>query len=107
VGNYNLNLYVGNHILNLNVKSKDLDCAQKLFDEISERDIRTETILISGYARIGASRMVLDLFNDMRIEGLRANQFTLSSVIKCRSRVSDLRMGKGNHGWILRKWFNF
>jgi pentatricopeptide repeat protein len=107
VGNYNLNLYVGNHILNLNVKSKDLDCAQKLFDEISERDIRTETILISGYARIGASRMVLDLFNDMRIEGLRANQFTLSSVIKCCSRVSDLRMGKGNHGWILRKWFNF
>ncbi|XP_062143761.1 pentatricopeptide repeat-containing protein At4g21065-like [Alnus glutinosa] len=95
-------LNVGNHILNLCVKSQDLDYAQKLFDEISDRDVRTWTILMSGYARIGASRMVLDLFKDMQIEGVRANQFTLSSVLKCCSSVSDLRMGKGIHGWILR-----
>lgn len=99
-------LNVGNHILNLCVKSQDLDCAQKLFDEISDRDVRTWTILMSGYARIGASRMVLDLFSDMRIEGVRANQFTLSSVLKCCSSVSDLRMGKGIHGWILRNGIN-
>lgn len=100
------NLNVGNHVLNLCVKSQDLDYAQKLFDEISDRDVRTWTILMSGYARIGESRMVLDLFKDMQIEGVCANQFTLSSVLKCCSSGSDLRMGKGIHGWILRNGIN-
>ena len=100
------NLSVANYILSLSVKSQYLDYAQKAFDEIPDRDVRTWTILMSGYARIGASRMVLDLFRGMQIEGVLPNQYTLSSVLKCCSSVSDLQTGKGIHGWILRNGIN-
>ncbi len=100
-------LNVGNYILSLSVKSQDLYYACKVFDEIPDRDVRTWTILMSGYARIGAYIMVLDLFREMQIEGVFPNQFTLSSVIKCCSSVSDLRTGKGIHGWILTNGINF
>ncbi|KAB1200874.1 hypothetical protein CJ030_MR0G006024 [Morella rubra] len=100
------NLKESNYILNLVVKSQDLAYAQKLFDEISDRDVRAWTILISGYARLGASTMVLDLFREMRIEGVPPNQFTLSSVLNSSSSTSDLQTGKIIHGWILRNGIN-
>ncbi|KAG6661645.1 pentatricopeptide repeat-containing protein At4g21065-like isoform X1 [Carya illinoinensis] len=99
-------LNVANHFLNLSVKSQDLNYAHKLFNEISDRDVRTWTILMSGYARIGVSTMVLDLLREMRIEGVHPNQFSLSIVFKCCSSTSDLRMGMGIHGWILRSGIN-
>ncbi|KAJ7978260.1 Pentatricopeptide repeat-containing protein [Quillaja saponaria] len=97
-----LNLDVCNHVLNLYVKSKNLDLAQKLFDEIPVRDTQAWTILISGFAQIGSFGMVLNLFREMQMEGICPNQFTLSSVLKCCSSVSNFQLGKGIHGWILR-----
>ncbi|KAK9292473.1 hypothetical protein L1049_020446 [Liquidambar formosana] len=94
-------LHVGNYLLNLYVKSHNLDHAQEVFDEIPDRDVRTWTILISGFARIGSSRMVLSLFKDMQVEGVFPNQFTVSSVLKCCCSANEVQMGKGIHGWIL------
>ncbi|TYJ24289.1 hypothetical protein E1A91_A08G250800v1 [Gossypium mustelinum] len=43
----------------------------------------------------------------MQNEGIKPNQFTLSSVLKCCSSLSELKIGKGVHGWILRNGFVF
>ncbi|XVF30331.1 hypothetical protein REPUB_Repub16aG0047900 [Reevesia pubescens] len=95
------NLDVANHLLNIYVKSKSLSNARKLFDEMSQRDVRTWTILVSTLARVGSNGIVLELFKEMQNEGLKPNQFTLSSVLKCCSSLSEFRIGKGVHGWIL------
>ncbi|KAF8388577.1 hypothetical protein HHK36_027252 [Tetracentron sinense] len=95
-------LHVGNDLLNLYVKCRNLDRARELFDEISNRNVRTWTILISGFAHVGSSRMALDLFAQMLTEGVCPNRFTFSSVLKCCSISTDVRMGKEVHGWILR-----
>ncbi|KAI4350163.1 hypothetical protein L6164_010672 [Bauhinia variegata] len=93
---------LSSYLLNLYVKSNNLDHAHKLFDEILLRNTQTWTILISGFARIGSSDMVFNLFREMRVAGALPNHFTLSSVFKCCSRVSNLLLGKGVHAWILR-----
>ncbi|OMO72944.1 hypothetical protein COLO4_27385 [Corchorus olitorius] len=67
-----------------------------------QRDVRTWTILVSYFARVGSDGVVLELFKDMQNQGVVPNQFTLSSVLKCCSSLSELRIGKGVHGWILR-----
>ncbi|XP_057960986.1 putative pentatricopeptide repeat-containing protein At3g23330 [Malania oleifera] len=95
-------LGVSNNILSLYVKSKNLEHAQRMFDEITGKDVRSWTILISGFARIRSHRLALDLFIKMQVEGVLPNQFTLSSVLKCCSWLNELRLGKGVHGWILR-----
>lgn len=92
---------VGNYILNCYVKSENLDCAHKLFDELPNRDVRTWTILISGFARNGYLGMVMELFREMQIEGVYPNQYTLSAVLRCCSSVVEPQIAKGIHRWIL------
>ncbi|KAJ4966278.1 hypothetical protein NE237_018127 [Protea cynaroides] len=94
---------VGNHLLNLYVKCSDLGQAQKLFDDITNRDVRSWTILITGFAKLGSTKLGLDLFAQMQYDGVCPNCFTLSSVLKCCSCLNDLRKGKEIHGWVLRK----
>ncbi|KAJ0013953.1 hypothetical protein Pint_21286 [Pistacia integerrima] len=67
-----------------------------------ERDVRAWTILLSGFSRGGCGNRVLDLFREMQAEGVCANKFTLSSVLKCCSSLCEVRLGKEVHGWILR-----
>ncbi|GKV02382.1 hypothetical protein SLEP1_g14823 [Rubroshorea leprosula] len=95
------NLDMGNHILNLYVKSQNLGHAQKVFDDMLNRDVRTWTILISGFARVSSGGTVLKLFREMQNEGVCPNQFTLSSVLKSCSSLNELNLGKEVHGWIV------
>ncbi|XVE62196.1 hypothetical protein DITRI_Ditri06bG0099300 [Diplodiscus trichospermus] len=74
---------------------------------MSQRDVRSWTILVSTFARVVSNGVVLELFEDMLSEGIKPNQFTLSSVLKCCSSLSELRLGKGVHGWILRNGVDF
>ncbi|CAL1385319.1 unnamed protein product [Linum trigynum] len=91
-----------NYLLILYSKSADFTNAHKLFDEILDRDVRTWTILISGYARNGAHKDVMEWFRRMQLEGVRPNQFTLSTVLKSLCSLYEVKAGKGIHGWILR-----
>ncbi|PON55172.1 DYW domain containing protein [Trema orientale] len=100
-------LNLANYLLSLCVKSQNFGYAHKLFDEIPGRDVRSWTILISGLARIGSFRMVLELFRTMLMEGVRPNQFTLSSLLRLCSSENEPKMGKGIHGWILRNGIDF
>lgn len=96
----------GKFVLSSYVKSEKLDDAQKVFDEMPNRDVLTWTVLISGFARVRCSEMALRLFREMLVEGVSPNHFTLSSVLKLCSRVGDVQMGKGIHGWMLRNGVN-
>ncbi|KHN40468.1 putative pentatricopeptide repeat-containing protein At3g23330 [Glycine soja] len=91
-----------NHLLTLYAKSNNMAHAQKLFDEIPQRNTHTWTILISGFARAGSSEMVFNLFREMQAKGACPNQYTLSSVFKCCSLDNNLQLGKGVHAWMLR-----
>ena len=95
-------LNVKNYLLSLYIKTQNFGYAHKLFDEIPDRDVRSWTILISGLARAGWFGMVVGHFRTMQEEGVRANEFTLSSVLRSCSGAKELRTGKGIHGWIVR-----
>ncbi|PIA29828.1 hypothetical protein AQUCO_05800121v1 [Aquilegia coerulea] len=90
-----------NYLLSLYVKKHELNDAGKLFEEIPARDVHSWTILITGFARMGLAEKALGLFNEMQIEGVCPNHFTLSCAFKCCGSVSDLGMGKKIHGWML------
>ncbi|KAK3229479.1 hypothetical protein Dsin_001360 [Dipteronia sinensis] len=95
------NLQVGNRLLNLCAESLNFGYAQKLFEEMVFRDVRTWTIQLSGFARVGSFSSALDCFRRMQNECVWPNKFTLSSVLKCCSSLYELRMGKSVHGWIV------
>nr|GEU97272.1 hypothetical protein [Tanacetum cinerariifolium]GEW71659.1 hypothetical protein [Tanacetum cinerariifolium] len=67
-----------------------------------QRDVKSWTILISAFSRIGSYKLGLDLFTQMQKQGVTANQFTFSSVLKCCAGANEVNMGKTIVGWILR-----
>ncbi|KAL9233508.1 hypothetical protein vseg_008496 [Gypsophila vaccaria] len=100
-------LGVGNYMLSLYVKFKDLGNARKVFDEMLERDVRSWTVLVSGFARVGMYRNGFDLFGGMIAEGVCPNGFTLSSLFKCCSCGGLVSEGKLVHGWMTKKGIVF
>ncbi|CAA0821415.1 Putative pentatricopeptide repeat-containing protein [Striga hermonthica] len=97
-------LQVANYLLTLYMRCRHSQKARKLFDEIPERDVRTWTILVSGFCKNGQYLNALDYFTRMQNEGTIApNAFTLSSALKCCACINNgLSMGKAIHGWIIR-----
>ncbi|GKC32227.1 pentatricopeptide repeat-containing protein [Tanacetum coccineum] len=67
-----------------------------------QRDVKSWTILISAFSRIGSYKLGLDFFTQMQKQGVTANQFTFSSVLKCCAGANEVNMGKTIVGWILR-----
>lgn len=98
------NLSTGNYILDIYVKYHDFASVQKLFDEFPTRDVKSWTILISGFARFGYYWDGLYYFGKMLAEGsVFPNEYTFSSVLKCCPSVTNgLLTGKAIHGWIIR-----
>ncbi|KAK8645342.1 hypothetical protein V6N13_119177 [Hibiscus sabdariffa] len=92
-------LFVTNHLINMYSKCGYLQHAQKLFDEMTERNVVSWTALVSGYAQFGQSaesfRLFLGMLGDRRS---RPNEFAFTSVL---SSCDDLR-GKQLHALVLK-----
>ncbi|PON88294.1 DYW domain containing protein [Trema orientale] len=89
--------FTANHLLNCYVRSRRIDHARNLFDEISEPNIVSWTSLISGYVDVGRPGIALRMFGKMPGCSVMPNEFTFATVIKACSIFSDLRTGKEIH----------
>ncbi|CAN1355913.1 Pentatricopeptide repeat-containing protein At2g22070 [Linum perenne] len=96
-----------NYLLKLYSMYADLNDAHKLFGEMVSKDVRTWTVMISGFARNGVDSAVFDLCRSMQVDGVKPNQFTLSAVLKSCSSLNELKTGKAVHGWIWRNGIAF
>ncbi|KAL3535641.1 hypothetical protein ACH5RR_004102 [Cinchona calisaya] len=89
-------------LINFYAKCGALDFARRVFDEMPEKDVVSWTVLISGFVAEGNGREGVELFCEMRREGVRPNEFTLATVLKGCSMVSDLEFGKQLHAEVVK-----
>ncbi|PON70290.1 DYW domain containing protein [Parasponia andersonii] len=75
------NTLTSNMLINMYSKCGLVDCARKVFDEMSERSLVSWNTLIRSLARNGEEREALGLFLKMQREGSPSSEFTLSSVL--------------------------
>nr|KYP69015.1 Pentatricopeptide repeat-containing protein At2g22070 family [Cajanus cajan] len=87
-----------NHLVNLYSKCCRFGYARKLVDESSEPDVVSWSSLVSGYVQNGFVEEALLVFNEMRLLGVKCNEFTFPSVLKACSMMRDLNMGRKVHG---------
>lgn len=80
------------------VKSRRIDEARNLFDEMTQRDCVSFTTMIMGLVQNGFSAEALLLFSQMVGDGVRPNEVTLATVLSsCARLCRDL--GKMVHGF--------
>ncbi|EPS58257.1 hypothetical protein M569_16559 [Genlisea aurea] len=92
--------HVSNTLMRLYAEWDCLDSAFKLFDEMPNRDISSWNTLISSMVKAEFYDEAFECFIDLLTwEDLRADQFTLSTLIYASGRCFDLKKGSSLHGY--------
>lgn len=87
-----------NTLVNMYAKCGDMKMAHQVFDEMTERNYVSYTMLITGYSLVSDFREALRLYVEMTRAGLRPNAFTFGSALKSAGGMQSDSMGRGIHG---------
>ncbi|KAI9119871.1 hypothetical protein K1719_009260 [Acacia pycnantha] len=75
------NSFIGGALVEFYFKCHDLFSAQTAFDEVSERDVATWNVLISGYAHHNQTKTVQELLHRMINDGFEPNVYTRNGIL--------------------------
>ncbi|KAK6164237.1 hypothetical protein DH2020_001101 [Rehmannia glutinosa] len=82
-------LSVCNALIDVYRKCRKICHARQVFDSMTERDVASWTTLICGYADAGKIEESVVLFERMRLEGVKPNDFTWNAIIAGHARNGD------------------
>ncbi|KAL5780789.1 hypothetical protein ACOSQ2_011526 [Xanthoceras sorbifolium] len=95
--------FIGDQLVSSYMKLACEEDAEKLFDEISNRDLISWNSLISGFSRRGQVNKCLNAFSRMRFEmGMQPNEVTIISIISACTDTRALDGGRYIHGIVLK-----
>ncbi|KAI3808275.1 hypothetical protein L1987_24224 [Smallanthus sonchifolius] len=77
--------YVGNALLSMYCKCGNIDEANVIFEEISDKDIVSWNTIIAGYARHGFGKEALRVFESMKRSGVKPDEVTMVGVLSACS----------------------
>ncbi|PHU05815.1 hypothetical protein BC332_26637 [Capsicum chinense] len=97
---YGRNLFVQTSLLNLYGKCEEIGLAEKVFDEMSERNVVAWSAMISGYSRLGMVNECFGLFREMQKTGVVPDKVTMVSVISACAMSGALDLGRWVHAYI-------
>ncbi|XP_010244691.1 PREDICTED: pentatricopeptide repeat-containing protein At3g24000, mitochondrial-like [Nelumbo nucifera] len=82
---------VGSALVNMYNKCGSIERASKAFVEMSKRTLISWTSMITGFAQHGRSYQALQLFEDMRLAGVRPNKITFVGVLSACSHAGMVK----------------
>eukprot|EP01018_Ginkgo_biloba_P012655 Gb_23604 [translate_table: standard] len=90
---------VGNALVTMYAKGKNMDDALKVFLKMHEPDSISWSAMIAGYTQNGHGENALKLFCQMQLESINLNQFTFASALgACASLAAAVGQGYAQHG---------
>ncbi|XP_058072106.1 pentatricopeptide repeat-containing protein At5g66520-like [Magnolia sinica] len=95
-------LYVRNALLDLYSSCGEMEMCEFLFDEMTQRDAVSWTILISGHRKNGKLDEALIAFERMQYAGISPNRVTMVNALAACAGHGALEMGVWIHDYIKR-----
>ncbi|CAI9104196.1 OLC1v1002825C1 [Oldenlandia corymbosa var. corymbosa] len=95
-------VYVGTSLMHFYGGYGFLTSAQKLFEDIPERNVVSWTSFMVGCSDNGDNGMVIDAYRRMRHEGIGANQNTFTTVICSSCALGDEFLGHQVLGQVIK-----
>ncbi|KAL5716719.1 hypothetical protein ACHQM5_009847 [Ranunculus cassubicifolius] len=102
---YGTTLVLCNTLVDCYCKSRRLDCASKLFDEMPQRDCVTYNALITGYSKDGWNEQAIKFFLEMQKSGLKPSDFTFAALLSVGIGLGDVNFGQQIHGFVVKTNF--
>ncbi|KAG5412740.1 hypothetical protein IGI04_000307 [Brassica rapa subsp. trilocularis] len=101
---FDSDVYVCNSLISFYMKLGWAMDAEKVFDEMPERDIVSWNSIVSGFLAVGDCVRSLVMFKEMMRFGFEPDRFSIMSALGACSHVEDcLRMGKEIHCYAIRR----
>ncbi|KAJ7548554.1 hypothetical protein O6H91_07G017100 [Diphasiastrum complanatum] len=100
-------VYVGNSLIHMYAKCGRIDDAQRVFFDLSQRDVVSWNALVAGCVQNGRELEACEFFEDMRRQGLQPDRFTFASVFKAIGRIGSLDKGRQVHNLFAKTAIGF
>ncbi|KAK8528315.1 hypothetical protein V6N13_056986 [Hibiscus sabdariffa] len=92
---YLSDMIVGTALVNMYNKCGSIERASKVFREMSARTLISWTSMIAAFAQNGQTQQALQLFDDMRLIGVRPNQVTFVGILSACARAGMVNEALG------------
>lgn len=93
---------VGTAVVDFYCKCGFVEDARCVFDAMSDRDVVLWNAMVYGYVGWGYYEEAMLLVREMGRENLRPNSRTMVALLLACEGASELRLGRGVHGYCLR-----
>ncbi|KAJ1269398.1 hypothetical protein BS78_07G208600 [Paspalum vaginatum] len=91
--------YMGSSLISMYAKCGLAENARKVFDGMYERNVVCWTSMISGYTQLGSFKEAVELFRDMQISGMKADDATIATVVSSCAQMGALDLGRYVHAY--------
>lgn len=96
------NDFVGNALVDMYGKCGYVEDARRVFDEMPKRDIALWNSMMASYAYNEHSEEAIALFCEMQWEGMKPNEFSLTSVLSACICPEYLKFGRQAHSYVIQ-----
>ncbi|KAF8389128.1 hypothetical protein HHK36_025814 [Tetracentron sinense] len=100
------NTSVKNALIAMYARIGDIEASERVFFSITDKDIISWNTMISNYAHNHDFDQAFKLFHQMHFKGMKADEFTFSSVLSGCGEYGAFQHGMGIHGYIIRSGFS-
>ncbi|XP_057833238.2 pentatricopeptide repeat-containing protein At3g24000, mitochondrial [Cryptomeria japonica] len=98
-------ILVENTLINMYAKCGDIQKAQKVFENMPQRNVVSWNTMIVGYAQHGLSDKSLEMFKQMHLEDVNPNSATFASILTECAKMETLEQGVEIHKKIIESGF--
>lgn len=98
----NFNRFVASALVDMYAKFDKMRDARLVFERVLEKDVVLFTALIVGYAQHGHHSEALEVFEDMINQGIKANEYTIASILISCGNLGNLVKGKLIHSIVIK-----
>lgn len=95
-----------NHLIHMYSKCSEFDTALKLFDQMSERNVFSWTVMIVGSTENGLFMEGFKYFCEMVGYGVFPDKFAYSALLQACIGLKDVELGKMAHAQIVKSGFS-
>ncbi|KAL5213979.1 hypothetical protein ABZP36_003131 [Zizania latifolia] len=93
---------VGNSLLEMYMKNKELESGTRAFAEMRRRDVVSWTEMAAGCLHCGLPARSLRVVSDMMLDGTKPNNHTFATAAKACANLASLNQGKKIHGYVIK-----
>ncbi|XP_074321325.1 pentatricopeptide repeat-containing protein At2g22410, mitochondrial-like [Silene latifolia] len=104
---FECDVFVHNGVVHMLVSCGRLEDARRVFDESCVRDLVTWNSLINGYVHCGKPCEALNLFEEMKLNGVKPDEVTMIGMVASCAQLMDLDRGVEFHQLIWEYGLDF